>query len=115
MKPIQPTKRKSRLQKSILSFLAILGTAVGVGLGTAVATGAIAMVAMMAPRPAFAQEANNPKQREDLASVIALQRKPCGEVTGYIARGDHDYVAICKDGNRYRVHVKDGRVLVEKQ
>jgi hypothetical protein len=29
-------------------------------------------------------------------------------------RGDNDYVATCEDGNRYRVYVKDGRVIVEK-
>jgi hypothetical protein len=59
--------------------------------------------------------ADDPKQRQDLAAVIALQGKPCGEVTSYVAKGDNDFVAICKDGNRYRVYVKDGRVLVEKQ
>jgi len=29
-------------------------------------------------------------------------------------RGEDDYVATCQDGNRYRVYVKDGRVIVEK-
>lgn len=59
--------------------------------------------------------ADDPKQRQDLSAVIALQGKPCGEVMHYIAKGDNDFIATCKDGNRYRVHVKDGRVLVEKQ
>ena len=59
--------------------------------------------------------ADDPKQRQDLAAVIALQGKPCGEVVSYTVRGDNDFVATCKDGNRYRVYVKDGRVVVEKQ
>lgn len=59
--------------------------------------------------------ADDPKQREDLAAVIALQGKPCGEVVSYTVQGDSDFLATCKDGNRYRVHVKDGRVVVEKK
>lgn len=57
----------------------------------------------------------DPKQRQDLSAVIALQGKPCGEVVSYVVKGDNDFIATCKDGNRYRVHVKDGRVVVEKQ
>lgn len=63
--------------------------------------------------PAFA--ADDAKQRQDLAAVIALEGKPCGEVVSYTVRGENDFTATCKDGNRYRVHVKDGRVVVEKQ
>ena len=59
--------------------------------------------------------ADDPKQREDLSAVIALQGKPCGEVVSYVVKADNDYVATCKDGNRYRVYIKDGRVVVEKQ
>jgi hypothetical protein len=59
--------------------------------------------------------ADDPKQRQDLTAVIALQGKPCGEVVSYVARGDNDFVATCKDGNKYHVYVKDGRVVVEKQ
>lgn len=59
--------------------------------------------------------ADDPKQRQDLTAVIALQGKPCGEVVSYVAKADNDFVASCKDGNRYRVYVKDGRVVVEKQ
>jgi hypothetical protein len=58
--------------------------------------------------------ADDPKQREDLTAVIALNGKPCGEVVRYTVQGESDFVATCKDGNRYRVHVKDGRVVVEK-
>ena len=59
--------------------------------------------------------ANDPKQREDLTAVIALNGKPCGEVVSYVVQGENDFVATCKDGNRYRVLVKDGRVVVEKK
>ena len=51
---------------------------------------------------------------EDLTAVIALNGKPCGRVVSATKRGDDDYVATCEDGNRYRVYVKDGRVVVEK-
>ena len=50
----------------------------------------------------------------DLTAVIALQGKPCGKVVSAAKRGENDYVATCQDGNRYRVYVKDGRVIVEK-
>ena len=59
--------------------------------------------------------ADDPKQRQDLTAVIALNGKPCGEVVSYVVQGESDFVATCKDGNRYRVYVKDGRVLVEKK
>jgi len=59
--------------------------------------------------------ADDPKQKQDLSAVIALQGKPCGEVVSYVVQGDNDFVATCKDGNQYRVHVKDGRVVVEKK
>jgi hypothetical protein len=51
---------------------------------------------------------------DDLTAVIALQGKPCGKVVNVAKRGEDDYVATCQDGNRYRVYVKDGRVIVEK-
>ena len=65
--------------------------------------------------PLAAAAADDPKQRQDLAAVIALQGKPCGEVTRYTVNGENDFTATCKDGNRYRVFVKDGRVTVEKK
>jgi hypothetical protein len=73
----------------------------------------LALAAGLAAAVAFA--ADDPKQKEDLAAVIALQGKPCGEVVSYTVQGANDFVATCKDGNKYRVHVKDGRVVVEKQ
>ena len=74
---------------------------------------ALAATATLATLAASA--ADDPKQKQDLTAVIALQGKPCGEVVSYVVNGDNDYVATCKDGNKYRVHVKDGRVVVEKQ
>ena len=71
--------------------------------------------ATVALLPVIAFAADDPKQRQDLAAVIALQGKPCGEVTGYTVNGENDFTATCKDGNRYRVFVKDGRVTVEKK
>ena len=50
----------------------------------------------------------------DLTAVLALQGKPCGKVVSAAKRGEDDYVATCQDGNRYRVFVRDGRVIVEK-
>ena len=71
------------------------------------------LIAVLVSTAALA--ADDPKQRQDLSAVIALQGKPCGEVTSYVMQADNDYVATCKDGNIYRVHVKDGRVVVEKK
>lgn len=51
---------------------------------------------------------------DDLTAVIALQAKPCGRVVNAAKTGENDYVATCQDGNRYRVFVRDGRVVVEK-
>ena len=59
--------------------------------------------------------ADDPKQRQDLTAVIALHGKPCGEVVSYVVQGENDFLATCKDGNRYRVYVKNGRVEVEKR
>ncbi len=50
----------------------------------------------------------------DLTAVIALNGQPCGRVVMVAKRGDDDYLATCEDGNRYRVYVRDGRVIVEK-
>jgi hypothetical protein len=62
-----------------------------------------------------AQAAEDPAVLRDLTAVIALQGQPCGQVVSATQQGDNDYVASCQDGNRYRVFVKEGRVLVQKQ
>ena len=75
--------------------------------------GALLTLAILLAAPALA--ADDPRQRQDLTAVIALQGKPCGEVVSYVVQGENDFLATCKDGNRYRVYVKDGRVVVEKK
>jgi hypothetical protein len=59
--------------------------------------------------------ADDPAVLKDLTAVIALQGQPCGQVVAASKQGDNDYVASCKDGNRYRVFVNQGRVVVQKQ
>jgi hypothetical protein len=72
----------------------------------------VAVAALLA-LPSFA--ADDAAIRKDLTAVIALHGLPCGEVTQAERKGDNDYVATCKDGGKYRVYTKDGRVVVEKQ
>ena len=64
-------------------------------------------------RPAQAQE--EAAVLRDLTAVITLQGQPCGQVVSAAKQGDNDYIASCQDGNRYRVFVRDGRVVVQKQ
>ena len=62
---------------------------------------------------AVAQDASVLK---DLTAVIALNAQPCGEVVSAVRQGENDYLASCKDGNRYRVFTNaQGRVVVEKK
>ena len=75
---------------------------------------ALAMI-LAASAATLALAAADPKQKQDLTSVIALNGKPCGEVVSYVVQGDNDFLATCKDKNRYRVYVKDGRVVVDKK
>ena len=54
--------------------------------------------------------------KKDLTAVIALQGLPCGEVVSVVTLAENDYVASCKDANKYRVYLNaDGRVVVEKR
>ena len=72
----------------------------------------VTCIAALASIGAVAQD--DAAQRKDLTAVIALQGKPCGEVVKVETKGKDDYVATCKDGNRYRVYVNaQGRVVVE--
>jgi hypothetical protein len=53
---------------------------------------------------------------KDLTSTIALLGLPCGQVISAKRLGENDYVATCKDKNRYRVYVNaQGRVVAEKR
>jgi len=69
------------------------------------------IVPMVSVGPVLAQDIS---EAADLTAVIALNGKPCGKVVAVMKRGDDDYTATCEDGNRYRVYVRDARVIVEK-
>jgi len=50
---------------------------------------------------------------KDLQSLIALQGKPCGQVTAAVKQGANHYIAQCSNGKRYRVQAdRSGRVDV---
>jgi hypothetical protein len=52
---------------------------------------------------------------KDLTSVIALQGLPCGQVVAVKTQAENDYIATCKDQNKYHIYVNDkGRVIVDK-
>jgi hypothetical protein len=71
-------------------------------------------IAALLAAPSLA--ADDAATRKDLTSVIALQGLPCGEVVSVKTQGDSDYIATCKDKNRYHVFVNStGRVVAEKQ
>ena len=72
----------------------------------------LSTIALVA-RPSQAEE--DPAVLKDLTAVIALQGQPCGQVVSATQQGDNDYIAMCKDGSRYRVYVNEGRVIVQKQ
>lgn len=65
--------------------------------------------------PSFAQQ-DEAALKKDLTSVIALHGQPCGEVVAVKVQKENDYIASCKDGNRYHVYENEkGRVVVDKQ
>ena len=74
------------------------------------------LMTLLAAFAAPSLAADDAATRKDLTSVIALQGLPCGEVISVKTQGDNDYIATCKDGNRYHVLLNSaGRVVVEKQ
>lgn len=73
------------------------------------------VIACFATSVAAQQEASQ-KELKDLTAVIALQGQPCGEVVSATVLKQSDYMAACKDGNKYHVYENEkGRVVVEKQ
>lgn len=73
-----------------------------------------AMMMCLCTEPVFA--ADNVPLRKDLTSVIALLGLPCGQVVSVIPRSKDDNIAVCKDGNRYRVYINaEGRVVAKKK
>lgn len=74
----------------------------------------ILAVMLPAAGPSIAQD--DAELRKDLTSVIALLGLPCGQVVSVTRLGENDNLAVCKDGNRYRVYINDeGRVVAVKQ
>jgi hypothetical protein len=60
--------------------------------------------------------ADDKSPAKDLTATIALNGLPCGQVVDVKTNADSDYLATCKDGNRYHVFVNpQGRVVVQKQ
>ena len=56
-----------------------------------------------------------PSVGQDLQATIALHGLPCDSIVNTKRNGDSDYVATCKDGNRYHIFVDPrGRVVVQK-
>jgi hypothetical protein len=71
----------------------------------------VAAAPLVSVGPALAQDIS---EAADLTAVIALNGQPCGKVTSAAKRGEDDYIATCENGNRYRVYIRDGRVIVEE-
>ena len=70
-------------------------------------------VAIFACAPLLAAE--DASTGQDLKATIALNGMACDQVVDVKRKGDSDYIASCKDGNRYHIFVNpQGRVLVEK-
>lgn len=73
----------------------------------------LAMMVLVAG-PSLAED--DASLRKDLTSVIALLGLPCGQVVSVKRLGENDNLAVCKDGNRYRVYINpEGRVVAQKQ
>ena len=53
---------------------------------------------------------------QDLSSVIMLLGMPCDRVVSARRQADNDHVALCENGNRYRVFVNaEGRAVALRQ
>lgn len=52
---------------------------------------------------------------KDLTAVIMLLGLPCGQVVSAKRQAENDHIALCKNGNRYRIFVNaEGRVVARK-
>ncbi|HET9404005.1 MAG TPA: hypothetical protein VFO57_05455 [Burkholderiales bacterium] len=72
----------------------------------------IAVLPALLAAPSFAADT----LAKDLTSTIALLGLPCGQVVSAQRLKDNDYIATCKDKNRYRVFINaEGRVVAQKQ
>lgn len=85
-------------------------------LNTRSSTAALLALALTIAPPVFAQAQDDAQVRKDLATVLALKGKPCGEIVELQRQGENDYLVTCQDGNRYRIFVgEDDRVIVEER
>lgn len=76
----------------------------------------LALVAAATASDGVAFAADDVSAGQDLKATIALQGMACDQVVDVKRNGDSDYLATCKDGNRYHVFVNaQGRVVVQKQ
>lgn len=78
----------------------------------------IGMLSALLAGPSSAADAAPPpgELNKDLTAVIMLLGLPCGHVVSAKRQSDNDHVAMCKNGNRYRVYVNaEGRVVAQKQ
>jgi hypothetical protein len=53
---------------------------------------------------------------KDLTVVIVLLGLSCDQVVSATRQADNDHIAICGNGNRYRVYINaEGRVVAQRQ
>lgn len=77
-------------------------------------TAAAALALFIVAAQSFSAE--NAGMAKDLTATITLLGLPCGQVVSSKRLGENDYLAVCKDRNRYRVFVNaEGRVVAQKQ
>jgi hypothetical protein len=77
---------------------------------------ALASMGMALGLPSTLPAADDGTLAKDLTATITLLGLPCGQVVNVQRLGDNDYLAVCKDRNRYRVFVNaQGRVVAQKQ
>lgn len=85
-------------------------------LNTRSTTAALLALALTIAPPAFAQAQDDAQVRKDLATVLALKGKPCGEIVELQRQGESDYLVTCQDSHRYRIFIgADERVIIEER
>lgn len=77
-------------------------------------TAALLALALTITPPALAQAQDDAQVRKDLATVLALKGKPCGEIVELRRQAENDYLVTCQDGHRYRIYIgADEHVVIE--
>ena len=85
-------------------LLALRASQTGILLTTATRVCTVAHIALVFSRNHSSFAADDEALKKDMTSVIALQGLPCGQVVVKV-NGENDYACVCKDGNRYCVHM----------